>query len=81
MQSADAESSIAATNADSPVKVATSCSQTSTPALLEHASSSTDLKKGLIAALPKASVRRGGFKVSHRRLSCSDDQIQLIMCI
>ncbi|DBB01644.1 hypothetical protein WJX77_005003 [Trebouxia sp. C0004] len=63
-QSADAESSIAATNAYSPLKVAISHSQASTPALLERASSSTDLKKGLIAALPKASVRRGGFKDS-----------------
>ncbi len=58
---------MAAANVYSPVKVATSRSQASTPALLERASSSTDLKKGLIAALPKASVRRGGFKVNHRR--------------
>ncbi|KAL0035610.1 hypothetical protein WJX79_002530 [Trebouxia sp. C0005] len=63
-QSAGAESSVAARNAYSPLKVATSRSQASTPALLERASSSTDLKKGLIAALPKASVRRGGFKDS-----------------
>lgn len=81
MQSADAESSVAATNAYSPLKMATSRSQASTPALLERVSSSTDLKKSLIAVLPKASVRRGGFKVSHRRLSCSGDQTQLIMCI
>ena len=74
MQSTVAESSIAATNAYSPLKVATSQHQASTPALLERASSSTDLKKGLVAALPKAFVRRGGFKVSHRWFSGSDDQ-------
>ncbi len=78
MQSADAESSITATSAYSPLKVATIRTQASTPALLEHANSSTDLKKGLIAALPKASVRRGGFKVSRRRFSCSDDHM---MCV
>ena len=69
---------MAAANAYSPLKVATSRSQASTPALLERASSSTDMKKGLIAALPKACVRHGGFKVSRRRFSCHDDHM---MCI
>ena len=76
LQGTDAESISVAPTCYSPVKGTFPRSQAGTPPQLERASSSTDVKKGLIAALPRAAVRRGGFKVclqltlSMQRLLC-----------
>lgn len=67
LQSIEAPSSIAVT---SPGKSSPS-RQISTSRLLEHAGSGDCIsKKGLIAALPKAAVRRGGFKVGGTMYLC-----------
>ena len=67
LQSAEAESVGGATATFSPTKPLLARSHASTLSLPERiGTSSNDARKGLIAALPKAAVRRGGFKVQSK---------------
>lgn len=81
-QSTEAASSAVVTSPSKPTP-----SRQASARSLEHANSTDSNKKGLMAAVPKAAVRRGGFKVNVFQLHlqsmshCGIGQVRLVYTV